>query len=114
MRMVDRVHDDPSHMWSFSFPTTPPSLSNADVLVIDVSDLSDGRHTDSQDSAHFSRFQAHLHIIAVTPHDLREAAGASDQLASLSSLQFKIVDGRTKRHIDQGKCISRSDLRLRT
>ena len=114
MRMIDRVHHHPSHMWSLSFPTTPTGLPDTDILVIDISDLPDGRHTDSQDSAHFPGFQTHLYIIAIPPHDLRESACASNQLAALSGLQFKVMDGRTKRHIDQWQRIPRSNLRLWT
>jgi hypothetical protein len=82
--------------------------------MINVPNLPDGRHTSSQDSAHFPGLQTHLHIIAVTPHDLREPAGTSNQLTSLTNLQFKIVDGRTERHIDQWQCIPWSDLCLWT
>lgn len=78
VRMVNRIHDDASHMRPAAEPARPARLSNADILMIHIADLSDRRHAGRKDAAHFSRLESHLDVFPVSPHDLREPSGAPD------------------------------------
>jgi hypothetical protein len=86
MWMIDRVHNDTADMWTLSLPSVSSGFSHRNVLVIDVSNLPDGRHTGPQDPPHFSGLQANLDVISVTAHHLSRTACAPDQLPTLTKL----------------------------
>ena len=103
VRMINRIHDDASYMGTPAFPSRPPGLSDDNIFMIHIADLSDRCHTGTQDLPHLTRFQAYLHVGIVTTHHLGEAACTSNQLATLTRLQFNIVNGRTERHAGKRK-----------
>jgi hypothetical protein len=83
MRMIDRVHDNTTNVGTLPLPSSPASLTDAHVFVIDIADLTDRRHAGRQDLPHFSGLQTNLNIVAIAPHDLRRSTRASDQLTTL-------------------------------
>ena len=99
-------------MGTLSHPTDPSGLSNGNVFVIQIPNLTNRRHTGSQDPPHFTGLQTHLHIVSVTAHNLSRASGTSNQLPTLTELQFDIVDSRPQRHARKRQGIARPDFGL--
>jgi hypothetical protein len=44
MRVVDRIHHDPTHIRASAQPSRPTCLPNINILVIRIPNLSDGCH----------------------------------------------------------------------
>jgi hypothetical protein len=77
MWMIDRIHHDPSDVWTAAFPTAPAGLAHGDIFMVGVSNLSDGRLTRAENASHLSRLEADLDVRPLAPHDLRGTPGAS-------------------------------------
>src|SRR5581483_10962734 len=113
MRMVSWVHHRASHGWTTPQMTRAPSLTKADILMIDVSDLSDGRHAEDVDVALLSRRQTNERIIALFCHQLRANTCTTHKLSATSTLQFDVVNGCTGRDVLQRQCITDPDVCFR-
>src|SRR3954469_20319836 len=57
VRMVDRVHDHATVGRADAHPARASRLADADVLVIKIADLTDGRHAVDQNFARLARRQ---------------------------------------------------------
>ena len=114
VRMVDRIHDDSTNVWPTAEPSRAPRFADGNILMIEIADLPDGRHTGSQNSPHLPGLQSHLHIAFFAAHNLGKTAGAADQLPALARLQLDVVDRGPQRHRGQGKRIPWTDFRSRT
>src|SRR6476620_6347554 len=55
VRMVDRVHRRSADGRALPLPAAPARLAAGDVLVVDVSDLPDGRAAGQRNAAHLAR-----------------------------------------------------------
>ena len=42
VRVVDRVHNTTTNRWAPALPAVPTRLSDSDILVFDIADLSNG------------------------------------------------------------------------
>jgi hypothetical protein len=83
--MVDRIHHHASHVRSLSFPPAPTRFSYTDILMIEISNLPNRRHTGPQDSPHLTGLQPHLHIVTFASHNLSKGTGASSELSSFAN-----------------------------
>ena len=52
MRMVNWIHDDSAHMRSATEPPATSGLADADILMVEVANLANGRHAGRQRAHH--------------------------------------------------------------
>src|SRR5215217_2415275 len=114
MRMVTRVHCRPADRWA---PPTMPvatGLSNNDIFVVDVADLSQGCHAVEVDQPHLSRRHPHLRVVIRLCHQLCRCSGRAAHLTALTRIQFDVVDLRPSRNVAQRYGIASPDWRIWT
>ncbi len=98
VRVVDRVHRRTTDMGPNTQPSRTSGLANGDVLMIDIADLSDRRHTLDMDTSHLARWQTHGRVVAFLCHQLSRRASGADNLTAATTLQFDVMDLRTQRN----------------
>src|SRR5512141_750679 len=113
-RMVDRIHRDAAHVGTATDPAIASGLADRHVLVLDVSDLADGRVTLDVDLADLPGRKTDLGVAPLFRHELRGGAGGSDELAAAAPLQLQVVDRRAERDPSQGERVTRQDVRRRS
>src|SRR5579859_378082 len=101
MRMVARVHDGAANGRTAAHMSCPSSLADALVLMIDVANLPNGRHTKNMHAALLARRQTQQRVIALFCHQLRACTRAARHLGASSSLQLNTVNGGASRNILQ-------------
>src|SRR5262245_1464276 len=94
MRMIHRIHHDTTDGRSNSHVSGSSGLSDGDVLMIEISDLTDGRRAIHIHQSHFARWEFHVSISSFFSDDLCGGAGAARHLGALSGTQLNIVNGR--------------------
>ncbi len=114
MRMIHRIHHDTPDVRPLSHPPRTTGLAHRNVLVIEVPDLSHGRHTRAQDPTHLARNQTDLNVLTFPAHHLTRRAGTPRHLGTLPRLEFNVMNGRAKRHQRQRKRIARTNVRAGT
>src|SRR5205807_144151 len=95
-------------------PAVPSRFSDRDVLVLDVSDLSDGRVTLDVDLAHLAGRKPHLRVTSLLGHELRGGAGRTDELTAATPLQLEVVDRGAERDALQWQSVAGDDVRGRS
>jgi hypothetical protein len=68
MRMIDRIHGHPTHSRAPAKPPRASRLTNADIFMIDVTDLTYCGTTDYLNESHLTRRQAYLGIFSFSRH----------------------------------------------
>src|SRR5215510_7885818 len=101
VRMIDRIHHDTANGRSNSHVAGSSSLSDGDVLMIEISDLTDGRRAIHVHQSHFARREFHVSVYTFLGDHLCRGAGAASHLSALPGTQFNIVDGRAERNVLQ-------------
>src|SRR5260221_6840899 len=77
MRMVARIHNRSAHLGPATHPALPSSLTDSDVLVIEVADLADCRQAINKHLAHLTGWHTQRRIVALLRHQLRRSASAT-------------------------------------
>src|ERR1700675_1307612 len=93
-RVVMGVHGHTSDRRPDPKPARPTGLPQRDVLVVQVPDLADDRHTVEGDPTDFTRGKFHQAVLALLGQELHPGPRTSRQLGSLSNLQLDVM----KRH----------------
>src|SRR5688572_18342338 len=65
VRMVARVHDDPTDLRALAHVPGATGLTEVLVLVVQVADLSDGGHATHRDAPHLARRHADRAVVAL-------------------------------------------------
>src|SRR5688572_1597956 len=97
-RVIHRVHRHAAHVRALPEPTAATGFSDRDVLVIDVADLPDGRHTLDVDLSDLARRQLDRRVLTLARDQLHRRPGAARHLAALARLQLHVVDLRAERN----------------
>src|SRR2546423_630942 len=97
VRVVDGVHGDAADVGPDAVPARAPGLAVRDVFVLDVADLTDGGVADDGHAPNLARRHAHLSVVALLRHQLREAARRAHQLSALARPEFDVVNLRAER-----------------
>jgi hypothetical protein len=66
--MIYRVHRHSTHSRAPAKPSRAPRLTNADIFMIDVTDLTYCGTTDYLNESHLTRRQAYLGIFSFSGH----------------------------------------------
>src|SRR5712691_1124248 len=69
-RMVHRVHRHAAHVRPLAQPSAAPRLADGNVLVIEIADLADGRHSVDEDLAYLARRQLHRCVLTLSRDEL--------------------------------------------
>jgi hypothetical protein len=68
MRMIYRIHGHPTHARAPAKPSRAPRLTNADIFMIGVTDLTYCGTADYLNESHLTRRQAYLGIFSFSGH----------------------------------------------
>src|SRR5258706_8125065 len=93
--MVNRVHSHAAYRWTPPMPARSPSLTVRDVLMVEISDLADGRHAIQTELANFAGRQLHERNVAFLTEQLRRAACGTHDLRALARLRLQVVQLRS-------------------
>ena len=102
--MIDRVHRNAAHLGPFAKPSVTTGLTDGDILVLDIADLSDGRDVHGQDLANFARRQPEQRVLVFLGDDLGISAGGADQLAAATGIELNVVHQGAKGNAGQRQC----------
>src|SRR5882762_5303888 len=86
VRMIDRVHDDATHMRATTEPARPAGLAYHDILVVRVAHRAHRRQAFARHDTHFTRIQLELGIARVLADQLGVGAGGTGHLAAAAFL----------------------------
>ena len=88
--VVAGVHDGTADGGPPTHVTLAASLTDLNVLVLDVADLADGGHALGTDVTHLAGGEADLSHAVLLGHQLSELAGGADQLAALAGVELDV------------------------
>ena len=108
--VIDRIHRDPSYLWPPALPPGPSGFADAEVFMIDVAYLTDGRPAFDEDLANLPGGKADLGITLLLGHQLSVGACGTDQLTATPQLDLNIMDEGTKGDVFQRYRIARLDV----
>src|SRR6187549_1639305 len=109
--MVDWVHRYAAVVRTAPEPTGATRLAQADVLVFEIRDLTDGGTAQHVDLANLAARQLDLRVGAVFGHQLSRGAGGANQLAALAFAHLDVVDHRAGRDVAERQGIAGANVR---
>ena len=112
--MVVRVHRDTACLRTASEPAAAACLSDGDVLMLEVADLTDRRTAVDVHAANLTGRHAQECVVAFLRHELCRRARTADELCAFADLQLNGMNDRTERDVLQWECVARLDVRLGT
>src|SRR5262252_2250858 len=99
VRMVHRVHGHAPDSGTLALPARAPGLAVSHVLVVEITDLTDGGHAIHRKLAHLTRGQLHKGEIPFLAQQLRRPAGRTNDLATAAGIELQVVHHRTRRNV---------------
>src|SRR5579875_2305972 len=112
--MVNRIHRYTADRWPDPPPPLPPRLADCNVLVVQVSHLSDRSHTIDVKTPDFARWEPNLGVITFLGHNLSAASRTSDKLSAFAGSELKVVNRGSQRNVFQRQRISHHDIGIGT
>ena len=108
------VHDRTTNCRSDALVTGASSLTEVNVLVIDVAYLADSSHALSSDLSHFTGRKSYECVLIFLTHELSHVACCSYELSALAGIKLKVVNEGTYRDISKCKCVTGLDISIGT
>src|SRR5438046_1336715 len=99
VRMVAGVHRRAADLGALTQPAAAARLAAGLVLVLDVTDLADGRLAADVDPTQLAARHADHRVVAFLGEQLRAGAGRPDELSAATEGQLDVVHGRTDRDV---------------
>ena len=93
--VVAGVHYRTSYSRSDALVTSASCLTEVNVLVVDVADLTDGSHAANSDLSHLAGRKSYESVILLLTHKLSHIACRSNELSALAGIKLKVVDKGT-------------------
>src|SRR5881628_241492 len=90
-----------------------PRLAERDVLVVEVADLTDGRHARERHHPHLARGELQRGPVTLLGQELRLSARAPAELRAAPGLELDVVHERPERDIPHRQRVAGEDVRLR-
>ena len=113
VRMVVGVHDRTSYGGSEALVTSTSCLTEVHILVVDVSDLTDGSHAVESDVSHLTGRKPYESVAVFLTHELCHVACSSYELSALAMIKLDGMDKGTNGDIGKSQCIAGLDIRIR-
>ena len=110
MWVVDRVHRNTAVRRTNPQPASPTRLTNSDVFMISIRQLTNRSAASSVKQANFTARHLHLAVVTFFRHQLSKATSRTSQIATMARLNFDIVNQSTNRNRRKGKVISGLDI----
>jgi len=98
VRVIDRIHSHTAVGRTLAQPASFAGLTVSNVLVIEVADLADGRHTIEAELANFTAWQLDQGDIAFFAEQLRRIARRTYQLSATAGIQLQVMERRAGRN----------------
>src|SRR5215469_1994689 len=111
VRMIHRIHRHASHRWPTTMPPRPTRFAVRHVLMIQISELPDGRHAIHRKLPSLTRRQLHQSDLAFLAQKLRRAARGPHELSAFSGRKLQIMDHRPRRNMPDRQRVSRQNVR---
>src|SRR6185503_974266 len=109
-RVIDGVHGDAAVVRSPPQPAGATRLAEAQVGVVDVGDLTDGRPAVEVHAPDLARGQPDLRPDGILGHQRRGRAGRAHQLTALALAELDVVDRRARGDEAQGQAVAGLDV----
>src|SRR3954462_1038085 len=112
-RVIDRIHRDAAVVRLLAAGTRASGLTNRDVLVLEIADLTDRGVAADVYLAHLARRQTERRPVVFARHELRKGTGRTSHLAALPFLQLDVVNRRAEGDFRERERIADQDVRIR-
>ena len=112
MRVIDRVHGFTTGDRALAHPTCTTCLTELDVGVIGVADLTDGCAAASIHVADFSGRHAQLGVSAILSDELHGCTSGAGDLGATQRAELDCVHHGTSRDVAQRQVVARLDISL--
>src|SRR5437667_10216698 len=99
MWVIAWIHGRTTYNRATAHVSCPTSFTNALILMINIANLADGRHTHDMNVALLTRWQTQQGIIAFFCHKLSTYTCAPAKLATTAALHLDVMDGGTSRNV---------------
>ena len=90
--------------------TLTTGLTDLDVLVLQIADLTDAGLAVGTDDADLAGGHTDLGVVAFLSHQLGIGAGAADQLGALAGVHLDVVDHGTHGDVGDGQAVTGLDI----
>ena len=97
--MIAWIHDHSANFGTFSEPARLSGFPELLVLMLLISDLSDGRHAFDKRKSKFTARHANVCVLSFFRHELGADAGRANKFSASAGLKFYVVNHRTDRNI---------------
>ena len=101
VRVVDRVHDRTTDGRTNAGPAVTTGLTDLDVGVLSVANLTDGGAAGDEDATHLGRRHAKDGVATLLAHQLAGVASGTGDGSATARLELDGVDERTDRNLGQ-------------
>ena len=91
--VVGGIHDDTADSWANAFMPVATRFTDFDVLMLFVTNHTQGCGAVFVNQTDFAAGQAHLRVAVVAAHQLGAIAGATNHLGTTIHFEFDSVDG---------------------
>ena len=106
MGVVIGVHDGTADSGTPTHVTLTASLTDVDVLVLDVADLANGGIAVGTHDADLAGGHTDLSVIAFLSHQLSGGTGGTHQLSAVAGMQLDVVDHGTNGDVGDGQSVA--------
>src|SRR5699024_7421988 len=113
VRVIDRVHRNTTDARALALPPATAGLAPADVGLLDVADLTNGRAAGDLDHPHLTGRHTQRGVVALLGQELDLRARGTAQLGTATGLQLDRVHERTRGDVAQRKAVAGLDVGLR-
>src|SRR3954462_7742291 len=113
-RVIDRIHRDAAVVRLLAAVTRASRLTDRDVLVLEVADLTDRGVAADVHFAHLDGGKTEGRPVVFARHELRKRTGRAGHLAALPFLQLDVVNRRAEGDFRERERVADQDVRTRT
>src|SRR6266404_2817493 len=110
VRVIHRIHRYAANRRTNTLPARTSSLAVSLVLVVQIADLANCRHTINCELADFARRQLDQRQVAFLAEQLRGSSRCAHQLAATAWIQFNVVHHRARRNVAKLQSVARKDV----
>ena len=110
VRVIAGVHDRTADSGSDAHVAGTSGLTDVDVLMLEVSDLTDGGHAVVGNVSQLARGESEKGVAAFLSHELSDSAAGSCDLSALAGIKLDVVYEGTDGDARKGKAVANYDV----